>query len=153
VTHPDPGPEPVRIHADVDREDRLLADLTARQVAILAGTGALLWLAFMATRRLVSCRRCTNPATAKSCGLASARGAAVGCTGVGGTGRPPDRQRPDALADLDAQSCGYVGRMGGCWPASDNCFAITVLHLLLIRDSWLGRWVLPAGAGHIGWRS
>jgi PrgI family protein len=43
----------VRIPADVDREDRLLADLTARQVAILAATGAVLWLAFTATRHLV----------------------------------------------------------------------------------------------------
>ncbi len=43
----------VRIPADVDREDRLLADLTARQVAILATAAAVLWLAFMATRHLV----------------------------------------------------------------------------------------------------
>ncbi|SRR6266536_2645823 len=43
----------VRIPADVDREDRLLADLTARQVAILATAGVVLWLAFMATRHLV----------------------------------------------------------------------------------------------------
>jgi hypothetical protein len=43
----------VRIPADVDREDRLLADLTARQVAILAAAAVLLWLAWVATRRLV----------------------------------------------------------------------------------------------------
>src|SRR6266516_2869079 len=43
----------VRIPADVDREDRLLADLTARQVAILATAGVVLWLAFTATRHLV----------------------------------------------------------------------------------------------------
>jgi PrgI family protein len=42
-----------RIPADVDREDRVLAGLTARQVAILAGTAAVLWAAFMATRHLV----------------------------------------------------------------------------------------------------
>ena len=42
-----------RIPADVDREDRVLANLTARQVAILAGTAAVLWAAFMATRHLV----------------------------------------------------------------------------------------------------
>jgi hypothetical protein len=53
VSYLDPGPEPVRIPADVEREDRLLADLTTRQVAILAVTGVVLWLAFMATRRLV----------------------------------------------------------------------------------------------------
>lgn len=42
-----------RIPADVDREDRVLANLTARQVAILAGTALVLWAAFMATRHLV----------------------------------------------------------------------------------------------------
>ncbi len=54
MSYPDPGPEPVRIPADVDKEDRILADLTARQVAILAGTGAVLWVAFLATRHLVA---------------------------------------------------------------------------------------------------
>jgi hypothetical protein len=49
----DPGPEPVRIPADVDREDRVLADLTARQAAILATAAMALWLAFTATRHLV----------------------------------------------------------------------------------------------------
>jgi hypothetical protein len=53
VTSPDPGPEPVRIPADVDREDRVLADLTARQAAILAAAATALWLAFTATRHLV----------------------------------------------------------------------------------------------------
>ncbi len=48
-----PGAEPVRIPADVDREDRVLADLTARQVAILAAAAAVLWLAWVATRRMV----------------------------------------------------------------------------------------------------
>jgi hypothetical protein len=43
----------VRIPADVDREDRVLAGLTARQAAILAVAAASLWLAFGATRRLV----------------------------------------------------------------------------------------------------
>jgi hypothetical protein len=42
-----------RIPADVDREDRVLASLTARQVAILGGTAVVLWAAFMATRHLV----------------------------------------------------------------------------------------------------
>lgn len=53
MTSPDPGPEPVRIPADVDREDRVLADLTARQAAILAAAVVMLWLAFTATRHLV----------------------------------------------------------------------------------------------------
>lgn len=47
------GAELVRIPADVDREDRLLADLTARQVAILAAAAAVLWLAWAVTRSLV----------------------------------------------------------------------------------------------------
>src|SRR4051812_50177737 len=46
-------PYTTRIPADVDREDRVLANLTARQVAILAGTGVVLWAAFMATRHFV----------------------------------------------------------------------------------------------------
>ncbi|TDB76808.1 PrgI family protein [Actinomadura sp. KC216] len=43
----------VRIPADVETPDKILAGLTARQVAILAATGAVLWLAFTATRELV----------------------------------------------------------------------------------------------------
>jgi hypothetical protein len=54
MNHLDSDPAPIaRIPADVDREDRLLAGLTARQIAILAGTAAGLWIAFMATRRLI----------------------------------------------------------------------------------------------------
>ena len=37
-----------RIPADVDRPDVIVARLTARQVVILAGTGLLVWAAFMA---------------------------------------------------------------------------------------------------------
>jgi hypothetical protein len=43
----------IRIPADVDREDRVLANLTARQVAILGGTAAVLWAAYMASRHLI----------------------------------------------------------------------------------------------------
>jgi hypothetical protein len=43
----------VRIPADVEREDRLLANLTARQLAILGVGGVALWAAYAATRRLV----------------------------------------------------------------------------------------------------
>jgi PrgI family protein len=43
----------VRIPADVDREDRVLADLTARQTAILATAAVILWAAFAATRHLI----------------------------------------------------------------------------------------------------
>ncbi|WP_322749361.1 MULTISPECIES: PrgI family protein [unclassified Frankia] len=44
---------PVRIPADVDREDRLIANLTARQLLILALTGLALYAAWSATRVLV----------------------------------------------------------------------------------------------------
>jgi hypothetical protein len=43
----------VRIPADVEREDRLLANLTARQLAILGVAGLVLWAAYDATRHLV----------------------------------------------------------------------------------------------------
>lgn len=43
----------VRIPADVDREDRVLANLTARQVAILAMVGAVLYACFAATRTVL----------------------------------------------------------------------------------------------------
>ncbi|ONH25230.1 PrgI family protein [Pseudofrankia asymbiotica] len=44
---------PVRIPADVDREDRIVAGLTARQVLILALTAIVLYLAWAATRSLL----------------------------------------------------------------------------------------------------
>ncbi|MEV0406625.1 PrgI family protein [Actinoallomurus sp. NPDC050550] len=50
---PHGGRYATRIPADIDREDRILANLTARQVAILGGAGAALWAAFMATRHLI----------------------------------------------------------------------------------------------------
>lgn len=43
-----------RIPADVDRPDRVLANLTARQVAILAVVGALLYAGYVATRTVVA---------------------------------------------------------------------------------------------------
>lgn len=43
----------VRIPADVEREDRVLAGLTARQLAILAVTGLVLYAIYAATRTLV----------------------------------------------------------------------------------------------------
>jgi len=45
--------EPVRIPADVERADRVLAGLTARQLAILAVTGLVLYAVYAATRQLV----------------------------------------------------------------------------------------------------
>lgn len=43
----------VRIPADVDRPDRVLAGLTARQVAILAATAAAVYLGWLGTRTVV----------------------------------------------------------------------------------------------------
>ena len=43
----------VRIPADIDRPDKLLAGLTARQLAILAVTAVALWVGYSVTRRLV----------------------------------------------------------------------------------------------------
>ncbi|WP_216215725.1 PrgI family protein [Amycolatopsis aidingensis] len=45
--------QPVRIPADVDREDRVLVNLTARQLAILAVTGLVLHGAWTLTRSVV----------------------------------------------------------------------------------------------------
>jgi len=50
---PDAGYGPVRIPADIDRDDKILGELTARQAAILAAAAAGLWLAWTATRHLV----------------------------------------------------------------------------------------------------
>jgi hypothetical protein len=43
----------VRIPADVERDDRLLGNLTARQLAILAVSGVVLWAVYTATRHLL----------------------------------------------------------------------------------------------------
>lgn len=45
--------QPVRIPADVDREDRVLGNLTARQLAILAVVGLVLYGVYLATRAFV----------------------------------------------------------------------------------------------------
>ncbi|MFD0204243.1 MULTISPECIES: PrgI family protein [Saccharothrix] len=44
---------PVRIPADVDMHDRVLGPLTARQLAILAAAGAVLYLIWAATRAII----------------------------------------------------------------------------------------------------
>ncbi len=43
----------VRIPADVERDDRLLGSLTARQLAILGVAGVALWIAYTATRHII----------------------------------------------------------------------------------------------------
>lgn len=45
---------PVPIPADVDRSDRVLADLTARQLTILAATALVLYLGWLAAHRFVA---------------------------------------------------------------------------------------------------
>ncbi|WP_435583434.1 PrgI family protein [Amycolatopsis thermoflava] len=45
--------QPVRIPADVDREDRVIGPLTARQLLILAVTGIVLYAAYTLTREFV----------------------------------------------------------------------------------------------------
>src|SRR6266550_2543962 len=47
-------PYATRIPADVGQADRVLGPLTARQTAILAGTGVVLWLGYYATRSLLA---------------------------------------------------------------------------------------------------
>jgi hypothetical protein len=44
---------PVRIPADVDREDRLLGSLTARQLLILTAAGVVLYLGYLATKNML----------------------------------------------------------------------------------------------------
>lgn len=41
--------QPVRIPADVDQEDKLLANLNARQIVIIGGTGIILYVTYLAT--------------------------------------------------------------------------------------------------------
>jgi hypothetical protein len=52
VSYDPPASTP--IPADIERPDKILAGLTARQVAILATAAVLIWAAFEATRRLVA---------------------------------------------------------------------------------------------------
>ena len=50
----DDPPASTPIPADIERPDKILAGLTARQAAILATAAVLIWAAFEATRRLVA---------------------------------------------------------------------------------------------------
>jgi hypothetical protein len=53
MTRPEMLPGRVRIAADVDRPDKLLAGLTARQLALLAVPAVSLWFAYTATAAIV----------------------------------------------------------------------------------------------------
>src|ERR1700753_2750914 len=46
-------PEPVPIPSDVERPDKVLAGLTARQVAIAAVAAVIIWAGFQATRHVM----------------------------------------------------------------------------------------------------
>jgi hypothetical protein len=70
-----PARDGARIPADVERPDKILAGLTARQVAILAGTGVILWLIFLAVRHLIPA---TVYAAAAAPVVALAAGVALG---------------------------------------------------------------------------
>ncbi|GAB2694526.1 TraG/VirB4 family ATPase [Nocardia thraciensis] len=48
------SPAPTRIPADVDRPDRLIGPFTARQLAILTALGAVVYLAWIATRTVIA---------------------------------------------------------------------------------------------------
>lgn len=47
------GGERVRVASDVERPDRILAGLSARQLALLGVPAVVLWVAYLATRRVV----------------------------------------------------------------------------------------------------
>ena len=46
-------PDPVPIPSDVERPDKILAGLTARQVAIAAVAAVIIWAGFQATRHVM----------------------------------------------------------------------------------------------------
>ena len=50
----DDPPASTPIPADIERPDKILAGLTARQAAILTVAAVIIWAAFEATRRLVT---------------------------------------------------------------------------------------------------
>lgn len=68
--------QPVRIPADVDQEDKIVAGFTARQVAILLGTGVLLYAAYVLVGNrvpLVVCAAVALPVAMAGILLATAR--------------------------------------------------------------------------------
>lgn len=85
----------VRIPADVDREDTLLAGLTARQLAILGAAAVALWLAYDATHALLP--------LAVFAGLATPLGAATAVLALGRhDGMSADRLAVAALRQVTA---------------------------------------------------
>src|ERR1700724_493566 len=77
-------PEPVPIPSDVERPDKILAGLTARQVAIATVAAVIIWAGFQATRHVMPL-----PAFAA---LASPAGVVAAARVIGeGDGLPLDR--------------------------------------------------------------
>ena len=76
------SPDRVRIPADVDRPDKLLAGLTARQLCLLAVPAVAVWLAYTATKGLL-------PLPGLRCHRGPDR-----CHRRRGSGRPPRRDDP-----------------------------------------------------------
>lgn len=112
----------VRIPADVEREDHLLAGLSARQLAILAVPAALVWAAYLATRHLVALPVFAALAAPIAIGVATL---ALGTR----DGRPLDRLLLAAL--------GQARHPRRLVPAPGG---------VLAAPSWAGRDVAPAPA-------
>jgi hypothetical protein len=69
----DEAPPPVRIPADIDREDQVLGPLTARQTAVLAAAALALWLGYLATRALLAYLALVAPVATVSVAVALGR--------------------------------------------------------------------------------
>ena len=89
---------PARIPSDVHRPDRIIGPFTARQVAILAATAAMLYLAWTVLRSVSRCRcsaspRCRSPRSGSSSPSGSATGSRwTGCCSPRSATAPRPRQ-------------------------------------------------------------
>ena len=83
-------PDSARIPADIERPDKIVFGLTARQAGILAGVAAVLWLVFLAVRHLV-------PAVAFAAAAAPLAAAAAGAVLVTRDGLSLDRLAAAAI--------------------------------------------------------
>ena len=91
----------MRIPADVERPDKLLAGLTARQLAILAVAAVALWAGYAATRHLVP------PAVFGVVAVPVRRGGGDAGARAGSRGSPPTggSSRRGATTAAPAGSC------------------------------------------------
>ena len=97
-----------RIPADVERPDKIVFGLTARQAVILAAVGAVLWLVFLAVRHRV-------PAIAYLAGASPAAAAAAGAVLVTRDGLSLDRLAAQAIRQARAPRR-LVNAPGGVLP-------------------------------------